>query len=172
MKKDETAYLAPDNTIFKAPLRDSLELSPFPNPHLPLLGAWLHDLDLLQIDQIICFMLIIQFTCDTVAGGVICSWITDTSLKGQQFALNSCKVHAKDSFCCLDEDSSKAEAVLFDTSDMEASLRNMPEASDNHLMNLRGWEAMTRRDGTIWWQCHQNGLRSVYREELLVGEDL
>jgi len=39
MKKDETAYLSRDNTIFKAPLRDSLELSPFPNPHLPLLGA-------------------------------------------------------------------------------------------------------------------------------------
>ena len=39
MKKDETAYLARDNTIFKAPLRDSIEPSPFPNPHLPLLGA-------------------------------------------------------------------------------------------------------------------------------------
>ena len=72
MKKDETAYLARDNTIIKAPLKDSLELSPFPNPHLPLLGARLHDLDL-QIDQIICFMLVIQFTCDTVAGEVICS---------------------------------------------------------------------------------------------------
>ena len=32
MKKDETAYLARDNTIFKAPLRDSIEPSPFPNP--------------------------------------------------------------------------------------------------------------------------------------------
>ena len=53
MKKDETAYLARDNTIFKAPLSDSLEPSPFPDPHLPLLGARLHDLDLLQIDQII-----------------------------------------------------------------------------------------------------------------------
>ena len=73
MKKDETAYLARDNTIFKAPSRDFLEPSPFPSPHLPLIGARLHDLDLLQINQIICFILVIQFTCDTVAGGVICS---------------------------------------------------------------------------------------------------
>ena len=62
-------------------------------------------------------MLVIQFTCDTVAGGVICSSITDTSLKGQKFALNSCKVHKKDSFCCLDRDSSMTEAVYFDTSE-------------------------------------------------------
>jgi len=71
MKKDETAYLVPDNTISKAPLGNSLEPSPFPNPHLPPLGARLHDLDHLQIHQMICFMLVIQFTCDTVAGGGI-----------------------------------------------------------------------------------------------------
>jgi len=70
MKKDETAYLARDNTIFKAPLRDSLEPSPFPNPHLPLLGARLHDLDLLQIDQIICFILVIQFTLTPLLAGL------------------------------------------------------------------------------------------------------
>jgi len=70
MKKDETAYLACDNTSFKAPLRDSLEPSPFPNPHLPLFGARLHDLDLLQIDQIICFMLVIQFTLTPLLAGL------------------------------------------------------------------------------------------------------
>ena len=108
-----------------------------PNPHLPLLGARLHDLDLLQIDQIICFMLVIQFTRDTVAGGVICSWITDTSLKGQQFALNSCKVHKKDSFRCLDGDSSNA--IFFDR---KASLRNIWGKETNEMecwILPRGW---------------------------------
>jgi len=70
----------------------------------------------------------------------ICSWITDTSLKGQQFALNNCKVHKKDSFCCLDGDSSKAEAVLFDMSDMEAS---MSEARDKRNGVLNMAEGMT-----------------------------
>ena len=31
---------------------------------------------------------------------------------------------------------------------------------------------MKQWDETIWWQCHQTGLRIVYRGELLVGEDL
>ena len=73
MKKDETAYLTPDNTIFHAPLRDSLEPSPTLNAHLPLLSTRLHDLHLLQINQVICFLLVIviQFTCDN--NGVISS---------------------------------------------------------------------------------------------------
>jgi len=99
MKKDEAAYLVPDNTILNTPRRD-LVFS-IPNPHLLLLGARLHDLDLLQIDQSICFILVIQFTCDTVAGGVICSRITDTSLKIRQFVLNSCKLLTQEGFFLL-----------------------------------------------------------------------
>jgi len=44
MKKDEAAYLVPDNTILNTPRRDLVFFTP--NPHLPLLGVRLHDLDL------------------------------------------------------------------------------------------------------------------------------
>jgi len=47
MKKDETAYLAPDNTIFNAASRDSLESSSL-NAHLPFHNTRLRDFNLLD----------------------------------------------------------------------------------------------------------------------------
>ena len=127
MKKDETAYLAPDNTIFKAPLRDSLEPSPFPNP---LLSAWLHDLDLLQIDQIICFMLVIQFTLTPLLAGLYAV----QSLTPLWRANSLRWIAARSTRRILSVAWTKAEAVYFDTSYMEAS---MSEARDkrNGVLN-------------------------------------
>ena len=57
-KKDET-YITPNDTIFHAPLTDSVEPSPFHNIHLPLLGIRFHDLNLLQSSQFICSILVV-----------------------------------------------------------------------------------------------------------------
>jgi len=56
-EKDERAYIAPDVTIFIAPLDNSPEPSPFSNASFPLLSARLHSFDIfLHIGQTICFM--------------------------------------------------------------------------------------------------------------------
>ena len=75
MKKDERAHKAPHDTIFNPPVRNSLKPPRFPNPHLLLLGARLHDL--LQIGQIIYFMLVdaVQFTHGIVVKSLIPLWM-------------------------------------------------------------------------------------------------
>jgi len=60
-EKDERAYMAPDVTIFIAPPDSSPEPSPFSNACFPLFSARSHSFDLLlQIGQIICFMLVMN----------------------------------------------------------------------------------------------------------------
>ena len=60
-EKDERAYMAPDVTIFIAPLDNSPEPSLFFNTSFPLLSARLHSFDIfLHIGQIICFICIMN----------------------------------------------------------------------------------------------------------------
>ena len=67
--------MAPDDTTSNAPLGSPLEPSPLLHAHLPLLGARLYSLDLLQVGRIIYFMLVnvVQLARDTVVGGTRCS---------------------------------------------------------------------------------------------------
>ena len=71
----------------------------------------------------------IQFTRGTIIGRVKCGWITNTILADWEFGSNSCELlRQKNCFHCLDSDSAMVEAILFDTSDMEASLGKMSAA--------------------------------------------
>jgi len=45
-EKNESAYIGPDDTTYNAPLENPLTPSPFPDAHLPLLGARSHSVDL------------------------------------------------------------------------------------------------------------------------------
>jgi len=67
-----------------------VEPSPFPNVYL--LGAKSHSLGLLlQIGQTICFILVMAVR-GTIIGGIICGWITNTTLAVQQLGSNSCEL--------------------------------------------------------------------------------
>ena len=46
-------------------------------------------------------VIIVQFTRGTVIGGIKCSWITDTSLEGRDFALDSCALLTQELFLLL-----------------------------------------------------------------------
>ena len=63
MKRDERAYIVPDDTIFNAPLGNSLGLLHSPMPIIPFM----------VLDLQIIYFIVVQFTLGTVVGGARCS---------------------------------------------------------------------------------------------------
>jgi len=66
--------------------------------------------------------IVAQFTLDTAVGGPSA---VESSLEGRQSALKSCRLLKQEFFLSL----IYGETIFFDTSDVEASLRNMSAAS-------------------------------------------
>ena len=115
MKRNERAYIVPDDTIFNAPFRKFSSPSLFLSANHPFCDARLHSLDLQFI--------VVQFTLGTVVDGARCGWITETFFGGPQFLLKSCRLLThKKNFCCLDV---YGGAIFSDTSYMEASMKKM-----------------------------------------------
>ena len=134
----------PDDTNFSALLGDSPP-SPFPDTYLPLLGARLYSLDLFPSSAKASAsrwssssnsLLAPSLVASDGVGLLVLLWRADT------FRWIATNFWHKNSFSCLD--SPMAEAIFFDTSDMESS-RSMAAARDKRAS---GSSSTTKR--MVW----------------------
>jgi len=95
--------------------------SPFPNADLPLYGTRLHSLYLFWLSNSLLFNSL--FTPLLVLDAVELLKLLQRT-DSLRWKAAECW-HKKKSFCCFDRDSSTAQGIFFDTSNMEASSRSM-----------------------------------------------
>ena len=113
-------YIAPDDTIFNTPLRDSLLCS-------------LMSIFLSMVPDCIAYIFFFRLSHSLLSNSLLTPLLVLNAVKLPKLLQRTDSLrwkaadcwHKNNPFCCFDRDSSAAQGIFFDTSNMEASSRRI-----------------------------------------------